>query len=534
MTDLHDEIRSRLRRRQGRARIVGDLLKDGNYSHITPALLAEAIDEVQDEPPEPTPATEGILITPHSTSEELGHAAADHLIREREPVVVQGALRWTRPEYSTPITDTGALPWRGAWQRVPWHDGKRVVRRGPPCDGVALEAVMSRAPVVRAGGAAWTRAGWVSSRGVVGDYYCTEDVRDVLIDDDPGDHLWELFRDFPLIDADARRRVLAAVLTAVCAPAIDGPMPAFLVCAHNPGDGKTLLAQLISVIADGTEAVVPWHDDEDRTRELLLAALDEPGRVVILDNVRGRLGGSILETILTSTHVVGARKYERARKYRVDKLIIITGNDPRVTPDMARRVVRVQVDRGGALPPADLPEVLAMARQRRPEWLACVRAILDKWDRVKRPIPGCRSYEVWSALIGGVLGDDWTPIDAARVAAEHDPDALAWMPALEALYARQGRSPMSVSEILAATGRSAWEGLLQGRRGTPESQIGAALSAAAGRAIGHYRVVRSVVHVQTQNGMVPRGHYRIDRVDGDVGNMETSEDDDNDNPFNGR
>jgi hypothetical protein len=344
---------------------------------------------------------------------------------------------------------------------------------------VALEAVMARAPVVRAGGAAWTPSGWVSSRGVCGDYYCTEDVRDVLIDDDPTEHLWALFRDFPLIDADARRRVLAAVLTAVCAPAIDGPMPAFLVCAHNPGDGKTLLAQLISVIADGAEAVVPWHDDEDRTRELLLAALDEPGRVVILDNVRGRLGGSILETILTSTHVVGSRKYEKARKYRVDKLIIITGNDPRVTPDMARRVVRIQVDRGGELPPIDLPEVLAMARARRPEWLACVRAILDGWDRVKRPIHGCRSYEAWSGLIGGVLGDDWTPIDAARVAAEHDPDALAWMPALEALAARQGRSPMSVSEILAATGRSAWEGLLRGGRGTPEAQLGAMLSAMA-------------------------------------------------------
>jgi len=534
MTDLHEEIRVRLRRRQGRARIVGDLLKDGNYSHLTPAQVAQVIDEVEGEPPEPTPATEGILITPHLTSEELGHAAADYLTRERAPVIVQGALRWTRPDYSTPITDTGALAWRGAWQRVPWHDGKRVVRRAPPCDGVALEAILARSPVVRAGGVAWTRDGWVSTRGVRGDYYCVEDVHDVLIEDDPVEHLWELFRDFPLVDEDARRRVMAAVLTAICAPAIDGPMPAFLVCAHNPGDGKTLLAQLISVLADGREAVVPWHDDEDRTRELLLAAYDEPGRVVILDNVRGRLGGSIIETILTSTHIVGARKYERARQYRTDKLIVITGNDPRVTPDMARRVVRVQVDRGGELPPVDLPDVLAMARARRPEWLACIRAILEQWDRVRRQIPGCRSYEAWSGLIGGVLGVDWSPIDAARVAAEHDPDALAWMPALEALYARQGASPMSVSEILAVTGRTAWEGLLRGRRGTPEAQIGAALSTMAGRAIGHYRIVRSEVQVHTSDGLRTRGRYRIDRLGDNVSNAVTQDDDGNDDPFNGR
>ena len=527
--DLYDEIRARLKRRQGRARIVGDLLVDPNYDHLTAAVISGVIDEVKDEP-SPAATDGAILITPHSTTGDLGRAAAQHIMAVRAPVVVQGALRWTRPEYSPPVTDTGSLAWRDAWQAVPWHDGQRVVRRGPPCDGIALTALISSAPVVRAGGAAWTRDGWVSSRGVHGGYYCTEDVRDVLIEDDPAKHLWELFRDFPLTDDDARRRVLAAVLTAVCAPAIEGPMPAFLICAHNPGDGKTLLAQLISVIADGTEAVVPWHDDEDRTRELLLAALDEPGRVVILDNVRGRLGGSILETILTSTHVVGARKYEKARKYRVDKLIVITGNDPRVTPDMARRLVRVQVDRGGELPPCDLPEVLRIANARRPEWLACVKAILDQWDRVRRPIRGCRSYEAWSGLIGGVLGDDWTPIDAAKVAAEHDPDALAWGPVLELLAHRQWQSPMSASDVITTTGRSAWEGLTRGGRGTLEMQVGALLSQMAGRAIGHYRIVRSEVVVHTNDGPRNRGRYHVETLgEMKVNVSESSED--NDSPF---
>lgn len=517
MTDLHDEIRSRLKRRQGRGRIIGDLLDDDNYSHIGFAGLGVEVDRVQSEL-DAAPVLAGVYASKDATTAELGAAAAAYLMTERVPVVVHGALRWTRPEYSAPIVDTAGLPWKGAWQALPWHDGKRPLHRGPPVDGVALEALFRDARRVVAGGAAWTRAGWVSSRGVVGDYYCTEDVPDAT----PAD-LWTLFKDFPLVDTDAYRRVISALVTAVALPAIRGPIPAYLISAHNPGDGKTLIARIISMVADGVETVVPWHDDEDRTRELLLAALDSPSRVVILDNVRGRLGGSILETILTATSIVGSRKYERAREYTVNKLIIITGNDPRVTPDMARRVVRIQVDRGGALPPADLPDVLELARERRPEWLAAVRAMLQEWDRIPRPIHGCRSYETWAGLVGGVLGTDWTPIDAARVAAEHDPEALEWMPALEAWAARQGASPMGAGEILAATGRGPWEGLLRGGRGAPEAQIGAALGRVAGRRIGAYHIERTEVQVYTQDGYRTRHKYTLTCVDS--GNDATTQED---------
>ncbi|MBU1068878.1 hypothetical protein KJ975_04835, partial [Myxococcota bacterium] len=48
--DLHDEIRARLKRRQGRGRIIGDLLKDPNFEHMTPAQVADIIGEVEAEP----------------------------------------------------------------------------------------------------------------------------------------------------------------------------------------------------------------------------------------------------------------------------------------------------------------------------------------------------------------------------------------------------------------------------------------------------------------------------------------------------
>jgi len=458
-------------------------------------------------------AVDGIYVGKDSTTAALGAAAAEHLRRHRAPVIVQDALRWTQPAYSGPITDSSALPWKSAWQAIPWHDGKRPLRRAPPVDGIALETLITASPRVISGGSGLTPSGWVDKAGLHGGYYCTETVPTESVFSPEAD-LWELFKDFPLVDPDSRLRTLSALLTAVSLTAITGPIPAYLISAHNPGDGKTLIARIIMTIADGAESVVPWHDDEDRTRELLLNALDSPARVVILDNVRGRLGGSILETILTATAIVGSRKYERARTFDARKLVIITGNDPRVTPDMARRVVRIQVDRGGQLPPADLPDVLELAKSGRAKWMSCLKTMLDRWDKVRRPIHGCRSYEAWSGLIGGVLGAEWTPIDAAKVAAEHDPDALLWLPALEAIFSRMGEDAGSVGEILAATGRACWEGLLRGGRGgTVEMQIGIALAGAAGRAIGHYRIVREDVQVYTSNGYEQRRKYKVIRQD---------------------
>lgn len=526
MTDLHDEIRTRLKKKQGRGRIIGDLLDDKNYAHLGLGVLGDAYDQVMAEPAVQA-VISGIYVGRDSTTAALGQAAADYLRAVRMPVVVQDALRWTQPTYSCAITDGSALAWKSAWQAVPWHDGKKPLRKSPPVDGIALDALLSSSPKAVSGGAGLTPAGWVSEVGLHGGYYCTETIETEAVFA-PQIDIWEgLFKDFPLVDPDAQRRILSALLTAVCLPAISGPIPAYLISAHNPGDGKTLIARIIMMIADGFESVVPWHDDEDRTRELLLNALDSPARVVILDNVRGRLGGSILETILTATAIVGSRKYEKARTFDARKLIIITGNDPRVTPDMARRVVRIQVDRGGQLPPADLPDVLDLAKVERGKWMSCLKTMLDRWDKVRRPIHGCRSYEAWSGLIGGVLGDDWTPIDAARVAAEHDPDALVWLPVLEAIADRQGSDAGSASEILAATGRACWDGLLRGGRGTIEMQIGQALAGAAGRAIGHYRIVREDVQVYTSNGYEPRKKYKVirqDEVSVSVPTVTTSDD----------
>lgn len=521
MTDLHDEIRTRLKRRQGRARIVGDLLAAPNYMHLTPSILHAACDEVEDEPTAAIAAMDCITIGEHDTTESLGARAADYLKRKRCPVVNQGALRWTMPDYSASIADTQGLAWRDAWQRVPWHDGRRVVKRAPPVDAVALSDLMASSPVVTSGSAGLTAAGWVQSRGLHGDYYCVETVPDA-----PALDVMDLFKDFPLSDPDARLRVLSALITAVSMMAINGPIPAYLISAHNPGDGKTLLARIISVVADGTERVVPWHDDEDRTRELLLTALDSPARVIILDNVRGRLGGSILETMLTATTIVGARKYERAREYSMKRLIIITGNDPRLTPDMARRVVRIQVDRGGDLPPADLPDVLDAASVGRAGYLACLRELVRSRGPA-RPIHWCRSYESWSGLVGSILGAEWTPIDAARVAAEHDPDALAWLPIFEVLA---GGTSSSASEVIACTGRAAWDTLTRGGRGSTEMQVGSLLAGVAGRSIGGYKVIKEDVQVYTQDGQRTRHKYKVvkqGQVCDDVGKENT----DDDTPF---
>src|SRR5262249_50093017 len=56
---------------------------------------------------------------------------------------------------------------------------------------------------------------------------------------------------------------LAAVLTVLVRFAIDGPVPLFVLDATTPGSGKTLLAELVALIAFGRAlARTPYSEDD--------------------------------------------------------------------------------------------------------------------------------------------------------------------------------------------------------------------------------------------------------------------------------
>jgi len=103
--------------------------------------------------------------------------------------------------------------------------------------------------------------------------------------------LKEPLRDFPFTASHHRSAALAAILALVCRFAIPGPVPLFAIRANTRGSGKSLLADVISLIGTGRPAP-RWpqvtDDEEERKRLLAVALAGYPA--IHIDNVVRPLG----------------------------------------------------------------------------------------------------------------------------------------------------------------------------------------------------------------------------------------------------
>lgn len=108
------------------------------------------------------------------------------------------------------------------------------------------------------------------------------DAAKALLDDALGE--------FPYVDEASRTHMIAALLTAVIRLAISGPVSLFLFDAPATGTGKSLLADVISIVTIGRagEMLGAPRDDEEM-RKLLTTALMSGGPLVVIDNVVRRL-----------------------------------------------------------------------------------------------------------------------------------------------------------------------------------------------------------------------------------------------------
>ena len=105
--------------------------------------------------------------------------------------------------------------------------------------------------------------------------------------------LLEIVIDFPFSRPEHQAAWLASVVTALGRSAFPGPAPLFLIDANVRGSGKSLLADLVAVMATGRNMprmANPRDEDETRKRILSLAMLGDP--LVLIDNIAGRFGNA--------------------------------------------------------------------------------------------------------------------------------------------------------------------------------------------------------------------------------------------------
>lgn len=225
-------------------------------------------------------------------------------------------------------------------------------------------------------------------------------------------HLQEAVRDFPFTELWHFSATIAALLSLVCRFAVMGNVPLFAIRANTRGSGKSLLADVISLIGTG-RAAPRWpqvtEDEEERKRLLTVALAGYP--CLHIDNVTRPLGSPALDMALTassfSDRLLG--KHE-SREAPLNMVWLASGNNMQFNGDTARRIVPIDLD-----PKMERPEertnfhhdpLTPWVYQERPRLTVAALTIVKAYFDAGCPAQGITamgSFEPWSNLIRQAL-----------------------------------------------------------------------------------------------------------------------------------
>jgi hypothetical protein len=268
----------------------------------------------------------------------------------------------------------------------------------------------------------------------------------------------EMIDGFPFKTEHYRANYLGNLLTPLLRAITPPPYKLHAIEAHQPGSGKTLLANLARHIHGGVfRAEFPGDDNELRKQVTTILSVTT-GPIVVIDNVSGALKSSALAGLLTSDQwddrLLGGNEWVNARN---DRLWTITGNNLSIGGDLPRRTIRTVIDPG--VPNPELRTGFAIAdlerwvRDHRGELLHALLVIIRAWVAAGRPVLAERAsdgYARWVRTVDGILthaGLDGR-FDDPSTQIEVGSDDDEWAQFLAAVYRAYGERAWTAKELL--------------------------------------------------------------------------------------
>lgn len=250
--------------------------------------------------------------------------------------------------------------------------------------------------------------------------------------------LEEPFCDFPFTSDVARTVPLAAFLTVLARPALGAEnTPCFVFDANTRGTGKSLICNVVCLLATGRAAPKTGYPASDEEMGKLLASVALGGvPLLVFDNVTTTVGGGNLDLVLTSHGAVAFRMLGAIRNKRCAwrAIVMATGNNVAIRGDTSRRVLVCEQETLAERPEEredfrhpDLPRHVLEHRAR---YVAAALTLLRAYHaagapRMVRPLG---SFEAWSKLVAGALvwAGAANPLDAlAESSRDDDPQKAA-------------------------------------------------------------------------------------------------------------
>ena len=249
--------------------------------------------------------------------------------------------------------------------------------------------------------------------------------------------LKEIIKTFPFCTETDRAVALSAILTVLDRRAMQ-TVPLHAFTAPSPGTGKSLLVDVVSIIASGRlMPVLAQGANEEEFEKRLSGELVAGAPVIAIDNCSRPVQSVFLNQVLTQ-HVVKPRILGKTGNPEtlVSCTIFATGNNLTVVGDLTRRTIICAMDAQCERPEMRIfsDDILERARAKRGEIVAAALTVLLAWhcsrEETKSQILG--SFEDWSRRICGPLVwlDCFDPCSSVEKARDDDPERDALLAVL--------------------------------------------------------------------------------------------------------
>lgn len=326
----------------------------------------------------------------------------------------------------------------------------------------------------------------------------------------------ELLADFPFANDAHRSVALASIIAPVVRTAITGPVPMILIDSPTPGTGKSLLADIGSIISTGSPSSRMVWTREEEVEKRITALLSGGARNILIDNADAKIGGASLDAVLTSNYWMG-RILSKSEMVRVKAVAqwTATGNNLQVSGDMARRSLRAYLDPGVENPETrtnfKIANILDYVKKNRGKYVAAAITVIKAFMDSGVTITGLRplgSFESWSNTVRSAL--IWLgcadPVSSQAEIKANDSSKI-WGSALEAMAAIWGEGKLFTAKAVyddafnnLRTGgskaahdalTSALEELLGGEHQASQKGVAYLLGRWKDRVVGDYRLTRT-------------------------------------------
>jgi hypothetical protein len=218
-----------------------------------------------------------------------------------------------------------------------------------------------------------------------------------------------------------RINLIGAMLTTLTMPMWTRGHPFVAINGNKAGVGKSTLARVLGLIAEGGEEVstVSWCPDDAEFEKQLATRVEAGDRVILIDNAKTAksIESAILERCITDTRLNFRRLGSNSSitRPRNDVLFCLTMNLVQLGPDLRRRALPVNLSTESDVREVAYPldDVLGWVQERRVDIVGELLGLVQRWLDDGRPlavVPARHSTgQRWASTIDGILAHAGLP-----------------------------------------------------------------------------------------------------------------------------